>query len=134
MKLALFTSTAMLMTLNGSILCFADSPVESPTSKLINLDTPSLLESGDTQVRLESRFHSHAEDLVYSGGSIRYGFRSNLELGLRGTFAGTSNFELPIQFAAKGREAPNNSGSPVIGHGGSDVELYGKYSLYNGRA
>ena len=80
---------------------------------------------------MESRFHSHAEDLIYSGGSIRYGFRSNIELGLRGSFAGTSNYLLPFETLAKGRDAQNNIIGREIGHGGSDIELYGKYSLAN---
>ena len=84
-------------------------------SGLINISTPGIVGPQQIGFRADARIFGGDEATSYFGAGIRYGLSNNWELGVATSMAQFESFNIP--------------GGGVIRHGGSDIELSGKYSV-----
>jgi len=111
----LFAAAAALAAACGATAASAQTQTTLPLSeRLINLDTPGVLNKGVFDGRVDVRAFGGAEGLVYTSLGAGVGFGKGWEGVLRGAFAGRKTLALP--------------GGGGIRHGGSDIELLAKYA------
>ena len=109
---------AVFATVFATILpsyAHADDVSNAGSARLVNVESATTTLKGSVSVGADVRFFDHPEEITYASAELRYGFMSNLELGIRGTAGGTRAF--------------TTSSGPTVFHGGHDAELFGKYHV-----